>query len=360
MKKDKHQICCLDGDGISAELIQSCVTVINALESLLGTPIELDCHQVGFASLEKNGTTITDEVIAAARRSDGVILGPVSHSDYPPVKEGGLNPSGVLRKALSLYANIRPARSYEGISYHTQSSLDLVIVRENLEGFYADRNMEQGNGEFMPVEGVALAVRKITREASLNIARAGFELAQKRHQKKVTAVHKANVMRMTDGLFLSSVREVATEFGDIEYDEMLVDSAAAMLVRAPQRFDVIVTTNMFGDILSDLASELAGGLGLGGSLNKGKDISMAQAQHGSAPDIAGQDRANPVSILLSVAALLNDIGEARAARCLDGEISKMLASPDDHTADLGGSLSCSGFTERLAERLRAKELKREK
>ena len=353
MGAEKHSICCLDGDGISAELITSCVAVLDALRPHFSKPIDLSHHQVGFASLEQHGTTITETVIAAAMESDGVILGPVSHADYPPIKQGGLNPSGVLRKALSLYANIRPARCYDGLDYYTRSPFDLVIMRENLEGFYADRNMVVGSGEFMPTEGVALAIRKITTEASSNIARAAFEQACKRPKKKVTAVHKTNVMRVSDGLFLDAVRNIAKEFADIDYDEMLVDSAAAMLVRAPQDFDVIVTTNMFGDILSDLASELAGSLGLAGSLNKGTTTSMAQAQHGSAPDIAGRDLANPVSILLSVAMLLDDLGETTAAKHLDRELSTMLASPVSRTADLGGQLSCSGFTEHLIQRLKA-------
>jgi len=353
MGAEKHSICCLDGDGISAELITSCVAVLDALRPHFSKPIDLSHHQVGFASLEQHGTTITETVIAAAMESDGVILGPVSHADYPPIEQGGLNPSGVLRKALSLYANIRPARCYDGLDYYTRSPFDLVIMRENLEGFYADRNMVVGSGEFMPTEGVALAIRKITTEASNNIARAAFEQARKRPKKKVTAVHKANVMRVSDGLFLDAVRNIAKEFTDIDYDEMLVDSAAAMLVRAPQDFDVIVTTNMFGDILSDLASELAGSLGLAGSLNKGTTTSMAQAQHGSAPDIAGRDLANPVSILLSVAMLLDDLGETTAAKHLDRELSTMLASPVSRTADLGGQLSCSGFTEHLIQRLKA-------
>jgi len=353
MGAEKHSICCLDGDGISAELITSCVAVLDALRPHFSKPIDLSHHQVGFASLEQHGTTITETVIAAAMESDGVILGPVSHADYPPIEQGGLNPSGVLRKALSLYANIRPARCYDGLDYYTRSPFDLVIMRENLEGFYADRNMVVGSGEFMPTEGVALAIRKITTEASSNIARAAFEQACKRPKKKVTAVHKTNVMRVSDGLFLDAVRNIAKEFADIDYDEMLVDSAAAMLVRAPQDFDVIVTTNMFGDILSDLASELAGSLGLAGSLNKGTTTSMAQAQHGSAPDIAGRDLANPVSILLSVAMLLDDLGETMAAKHLNHELSTMIASPASRTADLGGQLSCSGFTEHLIQRLKA-------
>ena len=348
---DKHRICCLDGDGISTELMTSCIAVIDTINPYLTKAVELSHHQVGFASLKTHGTTITEQVISAASESDGIILGPVSHADYPNVEAGGLNPSGVLRTSLSLFANIRPARCYSGLPHYTQSAFDIVIMRENLEGFYADRNMVAGTGEFMPTDDVALAVRKITRTASRDIARAAFEQAHKRSQKKVTSVHKANVMRLSDGLFLDAVRGVAAEYPDIEYTEMLVDAATAMLVRAPQDFDVIVTTNMFGDILSDLASELAGSLGLGGSLNKGKTVAMAQAQHGSAPDIAGRNLANPVSLLLSVAMLLDDLAESEASGRLETEISDMLSAPSGRTADLGGMLSCSAFTKQLCERL---------
>lgn len=329
----------------------SCIAVIDTINPYLTKAVELSHHQVGFASLKTHGTTITEQVISAASESDGIILGPVSHADYPNVEAGGLNPSGVLRTSLSLFANIRPARCYSGLPHYTQSAFDIVIMRENLEGFYADRNMVAGTGEFMPTDDVALAVRKITRTASRDIARAAFEQAHKRRQKKVTAVHKANVMRLSDGLFLDAVREVSTEYPDIEYTEMLVDAAGAMLVRTPQDFDVIVTTNMFGDILSDLASELAGSLGLAGSLNKRKAAAMAQAQHGSAPDIAGRDLANPVSLLMSVAMLFDDLGKTEASGRLETEISDMLATPSGRTADLDGMLSCSAFTEQLCKRL---------
>ena len=182
--------------------------------------------------------------------------------------------------------------------------MDLVIVRENTEGFYADRNMFFGNGEFMPTEDVALAVRKISVKGCCRIAKAAFEIATKR-RKKVTAVHKANVMRISDGLFLREVHKVAEDYPQVKLDEMIVDAMAAMLVRDPARFDVIVTTNMFGDILSDEASEISGSLGLGGSLNAGDGVAMGQPQHGSAPDIAGKGIANPVSLMLSASMLLD-------------------------------------------------------
>ncbi len=347
----KRQLLCLNGDGISEEIMAATLAVFDTVRPLLRRPVTIIEDQVGFAALAQSGTTITEAVIKAAASADGIILGPVSHNSYPPVADGGLNPSGVLRKTLSLYANIRPAFSFDGLPKPTKHKFDLVVMRENLEGFYADRNMADGPGEVMPVDGVALAFRRITREASYNIAKAGFELAMKRQKKTVTAIHKANVMRLSDGLFLDTVRDVAASYPDIAYDEMLVDAAAALLVRDPGRFDVLVTTNMFGDILSDLASELSGGLGLAGSLNAGHDHVMAQAQHGSAPDIAGQDKANPTSLILSLAMLLHHWGETDAADRINNAVATLLATADTRTVDLGGMLTCSAFAALLCQHI---------
>ena len=236
-----------------------------------------------------------------------------------------------------------PPGTWQGLTPPLGKPVDLVVVRENVEGFYADRNMFRGSGEFMPEPGIALAVRKITERGSLRIARAAFRLAASRGAKKVTAVHKSNVMRMSDGLFLECVRKVAAEHPEIEYDEVLVDAAAAYMVRDPGRFDVIVTTNMFGDILSDLASELSGGLGLAGSLNHGDEFSVAQAQHGSAPDIAGQDQANPVSLMLSVVMLLDHLNETAAAGAIRDAVAAALLDPALRTKDLGGELGTRAF-----------------
>ena len=347
----KRQLLCLNGDGISEEIMAATLAIFDTVRPLLCRPVTIIEDQVGFAALAQSGTTITEAVIKAAASADGIILGPVSHNSYPPVADGGLNPSGVLRKTLSLYANIRPAFSFDGLPKPTKHKFDLVVMRENLEGFYADRNMADGPGEVMPVDGVALAFRRITREASYNIAKAGFELAMKRQKKTVTAIHKANVMRLSDGLFLDTVRDVAASYPAIAYDEMLVDAAAALLVRDPGRFDVLVTTNMFGDILSDLASELSGGLGLAGSLNAGHDHVMAQAQHGSAPDIAGQDKANPTSLILSLAMLLHHWGETDAADRINNAVATLLATADTRTVDLGGMLTCSAFAALLCQHI---------
>jgi 3-isopropylmalate dehydrogenase len=236
--------------------------------------------------------------------------------------------------------------------------VDLVIVRENTEGFYADRSMFVGPGEFMPTPDLALAVRKITRAGSTRIAEAGFMLAMGRN-RKVTAVHKANVLRVSDGLFLESVRAVAARYPAVTYDEKIIDAMTALLVRDARPFDVIVTTNMFGDILSDLASEIAGSLGLAASLNAGAEHGVAQAQHGSAPDIAGQDRANPASLIGSAAMLLDWLGERRnderlraAAAAIDAALEHTISDPNTRTGDLGGPLGTEAFGERVTALLR--------
>lgn len=244
---------------------------------------------------------------------------------------------------------MRPCRSRSDLTI-LRKPMDLVIVRENTEGFYSDRNMFAGSGEFMPTEDIALSVRKITAHASARVARAAFELARGR-RNKVTAVHKANVVKLSDGLFLREVRRVARDYPDVQLDELIVDAAAALLVRTPERFDVIVTTNMFGDILSDEASELSGSLGLGGAINVGDRFCVAQAQHGSAPDIAGQDIANPTSLILSAAMLLDWRGRrdgdsklVQAARLVASAVDRVIADPHTRTRDIGGSLGTDAFT----------------
>lgn len=343
----------LPGDGIGPEISAATLRVLALLNRHLGLGIVFETHEVGLAALKAAGTTMPDGVMQACRAADGIILGPVSHAAYPARAEGGVNVSAELRLGLDLYANIRPCRSREGVPHYGRTGMDLVIVRENTEGFYADRAMHLGPGEFMPTPDVALSLRKITAQGSSRIARAAFALARLR-QKKVTAVHKANVLKLGEGLFLGECRKVAGDYPDILYEEQLVDSMAALLVRDARRFDVVLTTNMFGDILSDEASELSGSLGLAGAINAGDAHCMAQAQHGSAPDIAGQDRANPVSLLLSAAMLLGWIARRhRLEACARGEavltraVDVLLGDAARRTQDLGGPLGTRAFTDAL-------------
>jgi isocitrate/isopropylmalate dehydrogenase len=239
-------------------------------------------------------------------------------------------------------------------------TMDLVVARENTEGFYADRNMFKGSGEFMPTEDVALAVRKITRRGCRRIAEAAFKLAVKR-RKHVTAVHKGNVLHLSEGLFEEQVRRAAAAHPDVSVDDMHVDAAVAHVVRSPERFDVIVTTNMFGDIVSNLAAELSGSMGLAGSLNHGDAHAMAQAAHGSAPELEGKDAGNPAGLMLSAAMLLEWLGERHgrsdlvaASAAFDRAIEDTLANPAQRTRDLGGTLGTAAFGRAVADKLRVR------
>jgi len=350
------RILVLPGDGIGPEIIDSAISAIHAANTRFTLGLSLDYDDVGFTSLEKHGTTLRDEVLEKAKAYDGIILGTQSHADYPAPGKGGRNVSAGFRIGLDLYANVRPARTRPFIESNMKPGrrMDLVIMREATEGFYPDRNMSRGWGEVMPSEDMALSTRKITRHCSERIARRAFELAMKRN-RKVTAIHKANSFHMTDGLFLECVRGVAREFPEVQLDDMLVDASTAHLVRNPERFDVLVATNFYGDILSDLASELSGSLGLAGSIMASDSHCCAQAQHGSAPDIAGQDKANPVSMILSVAMLLQWMGEKHgnpalvdAGHAMEQAVDTVLQNPLKRTADLGGAMGCSDFGKAVA------------
>ena len=351
------KIAVLPGDGIGPEITAATLEVLKAADRRFALGMEWQSHAVGLAALKSAGTTAPEGLVDACRRADGILLGPLDQVAYPPKAEGGINVSGELRVRLDLYANIRPSRSRPGLPHWGRTPMDLVIVRENTEGFYSDRNMHLGVGEFMPTADMALSVRKITAQASRRIAQSGFEMARRR-RRKVTAVHKANVIKLSEALFLREVRAVAAQFPEVKYEEQLVDSMAALLVRDAARFDVVVTTNMFGDILSDEAAELSGSLGLGAAINAGAGHCMAQAQHGSAPDIAGQGIANPASLILSAAMLLEWLGVrhgrsafAEAAGAIEGAVDYVLQRPETRTRDLGGSLGTQAFAAAVAARV---------
>lgn len=349
----------LPGDGIGPEIVDCALVVLSAANERFGLGLSFDHEDVGFISLKKYGTTLRDEVLEKAKKYDGLILGTQSHADYPPPEKGGRNISAAFRTGLDLYANIRPARTRPFLRSNLSGgkTMDLVIMREATEGFYPDRNMNRGWGEVMPTPDMALSTRKITRHCCERIARRAFELASVR-RKKVTAIHKVNSFHMTDGLFMECVRSVSRDFPDVQLDDLLIDACTAHLVRNPERFDVIVTTNFYGDILSDLASELSGSLGLAGSIMASDKYCCAQAQHGSAPDIAGQDKANPVSMILSVAMLLEWMGERHqhsgcvsASNAITAAVDEVLEVPELRTGDVGGKQGCKAFGEQVAKRI---------
>jgi 3-isopropylmalate dehydrogenase len=344
-------------DGIGPEIVDASVQVLKAADTRFGLNIQLDYESVGFDSLRDHGITLRDEVLTKARTCDGIILGTQSHANYPAPEKGGRNVSAGFRIGLDLYANVRPAKTRPFLESNMKSgkTMDLVIMREATEGFYADRNMTRGWGEVMPSPDMALATRKITRHCSERIARRAFELAMTR-RKKVTAIHKVNSFHMTDGLFLEAVRHVAKEFPLVQLDDLLVDASTAHLVKEPERFDVLVATNFYGDILSDLCSELSGSLGLAGSVMASDDLCCAQAQHGSAPTIAGKDIANPTSMILSVAMMVQWIGDKQgnvalrqAGDAMTAAVDVVLANPATRTPDIGGTMGCKAFAEAVAD-----------
>ena len=356
------KIMVLPCDGIGPEIMAATLDVVSAANAQFDLGLSFHEEESGFVSLKKHGITLREEVLDRARTEfDGVILGTQSHMDYPPVAEGGRNVSAGFRIGLDLYANVRPARSRDFLT-NKAPGMDLVIMREATEGFYPDRNMYRGVGEMMPDPDMALSVRKITRHGSMRICREAFKLAMQR-DKKVAAIHKANSFLMTDGLFLECFREVAKDSPEVETEELIVDAFAALLVRHPEKYDVVVATNFYGDILSDLASELSGSLGLAGSINANAETGLccAQAQHGSAPDIAGKNVANPTSLILSAAMMLTWLGEQRdnsklmeAGAAIAAAVDAVIDDPVNRTRDLGGSVDTDAFGRLVADAVSAK------
>jgi 3-isopropylmalate dehydrogenase len=288
---------------------------------------------------------------------DGWILGPIGHMAYPKVPEAP-NPHPVLRKHFDLFANIRPVKSYAGLPSMHQG-VDLVIVLENNEGFQPDRNVVAGSGEFRPTHDVTISVRAITRAGSSKVARAAFELARSR-RRHLTAVHKDTVFKLGCGMFVEECRRLAAEFPDVEFDEAIVDTFAMRLVMTPQRYDVVVTTNMFGDILTDEAAGLVGGLGMAPGLCAGPAHAMAQATHGSAPDIAGRNIANPYAMIMSGKMLLDWLGRRRgsdaaveAARRIELAVERVIAQRSSLTPDLGGAGTTTTMGDAIVAALQA-------
>jgi 3-isopropylmalate dehydrogenase len=343
----------LHGDGIGPEIVPAAVLIADAaVEAAGAAPIRWRELPLGFKAIEELNEATPKSTLAALAETDGWLLGPHDSAAYPEPFRSELNPSGTIRKHFDLYSNVRPAKAFPGSSA-VVAGTDLVIMRENTEGFYADRSTYRGTGEFMPTPDTAIALGIITRQACERIAREAFEWASRR-RKRVTIVHKANVLKMTTGLFRDVCREVAQDYPDVSVNDFHIDAMTVHLVRRANEFDVVVTENMFDDILSDLAGELAGSLGIAPSLNASKDRAMAQAAHGSAPDIAGQDRANPIAMILSTAMLFDWLGArhhddalSRASSLIERGVEDTVAQGIS-TRDMGGNARCQEFAEAVA------------
>lgn len=329
------KVTLIKGDGIGPEICDSMKKVLK----VLGSKVEFEEVNAGASVFEKENTFIPDEVFKSIEKNKIAIKGPIT----TPIGHGFRSINVELRKKYDLFANIRPIKSIKNIKTKYEN-VDMVIFRENTEDLYMGLEEKISDDEFH-------SIKVITRKKSERIMRAAFDYAQKFNRKKVTIVTKANIMKFTDGLFLNVGREIAKSYPDIEFEELLVDNTAMQMVLNPNKFDVIVTENLYGDILSDLAAGLVGGLGLIPGVNKGEDIAIYESVHGSAPDIAGKNLANPIAILLTASLMLDDIGEGNLSEKLRKSIEKTMEDKKNHTKDLGGEASLEKITQEIIKNL---------
>ncbi len=333
----KHNITLIPGDGIGPEIIAATVRVIEAT----GVDIEWETQILGVQAQEKFGSTLPDVTIDSIRRNKVALKGP----QMTPIGKGFTSVNVGLRKALDLYANVRPVKALPNVPCRNPD-LDLVIVRENTEDLYAGL-------EHIVVPGVVESIKIITEKASTRIAKYAIEYARDNGRKKVTAVHKANIMKLSDGLFLECFFNVAKDFPEIEADDKIVDNCCMQLVMRPEQFDVLVLENLYGDIVSDLCAGLIGGLGLAPGANIGELGAVFEAVHGSAPDIAGQGIANPTALILSAILMLNHIGEKEAGRKLNDALLAVFADGKSITKDLGGNAKTNEFARAIVEKIQS-------
>ncbi|MGY0559178.1 MULTISPECIES: isocitrate dehydrogenase [unclassified Luteimonas] len=333
-----QKITVIRGDGIGPEIMDATLFVLDAMD--LGLSYEE--ADAGLAAMEKHGELLPAATLESIQRNKVALKSPLT----TPVGEGFSSINVALRRHFDLYANVRPAKSYPNTLARFPGEVDLITVRENTEGAYI------GEGQQITEDGeTATLTSKVTRKGSDRIVRYAFELARSTGRKKVTVVHKANILKTTSGLFLKVAREVAAEYPDIECSEMIVDNACMQLVMRPEQFDVIVTTNLFGDIVSDLCAGLIGGLGLTPGANIGHEVAIFEAVHGTAPDIAGQGKANPGALLLGAAQMLDHLGMPDQAERLRQAMVATLQAKDSLTADLGGTGTTMGYAKAIVSRL---------
>ncbi len=331
----KHKITLIPGDGIGPEVTGATVSVIRAA----GVQIEWEPFVVGAEALTKYGDPLPDNLIDSIKRNCVALKGPV----ITPVGTGFVSSNVRLRKALDLYANLRPIKSLEGVKSRYED-VDLIVVRENTEDLYSGLEHEV-------VPGVVESLKIITDRASRRIARFAFDYARREGRKRITAIHKANIMKMSDGLFLNCFREVSKDYPEIEADDLIVDNACMQLVINPNQFDVLLLENLYGDIISDLGAGLVGGLGVVPGANIGDDIAVFEAVHGSAPSIAGRGIANPTALIQTAVLMLKHIGEREPAGRIQSSLERVLAEGAIVTRDLGGTATTLDFTEAVIRSL---------
>lgn len=333
-----YTITLIPGDGIGPEVSAAAIRIIEAT----GVKVEWERVLAGAEAIEKFGSPVPDSVIESINRNKVALKGPIS----TPIGTGFASANVYLRKTLNLYANVRPARSLDGVKTRFDN-VDVVVVRENSEDLYSGL-------EHIVVPGVVESLKIITEPACTRIGKYAFEFARNFGRKKVTAVHKANIMKLADGLFLDCVRKVSKDYPEIEYQEMIVDNTCMQLVSRPEQFDVMVMENLYGDIISDLCAGLVGGLGLTASANVGADgVSLFEAVHGSAPDIAGQNLANPIALILSSVMMLRSMGELAAATRMENAVLTTLKNGNHMTRDLGGNATTTEITDAIIQQMNA-------
>ena len=333
----QQTITIIPGDGIGPSIIDSCIKVLDKA----GCNFNYEFADAGLTAFKKSGDLVPEETLTLIEKNKICLKGPLT----TPVGEGFTSINVTLRKKFQLYANLRPVTSFKGTRAR-YDNIDILTIRENTEGMYS------GLGQTVSADGeTAEAMSLITREGAERIVEFAYQTAIKEGRKKVTAVHKANILKSTSGLFLKVAREVASRYPEIESTEMIVDNCCMQLVMNPEQFDVIVTTNLFGDILSDLCAGLVGGLGMAPGANIGKDCAIFEAVHGSAPDIAGKNLANPTSVILAAIQMLEYMGMNDKATLIRDAIADVIETGDRTTRDLGGEHGTTDFTEALLERL---------
>jgi isocitrate dehydrogenase (NAD+) len=333
-----YSVTLIPGDGIGPELAEAAKGVLEAT----GIAFDWDVQLAGEATIASEGTPLPDRVIESIRANGIGLKGPIT----TPVGSGFRSVNVALRKELELYANVRPARTMAGVESR-YADVDLIIVRENTEDLYA-------GVEHMVGPDAAESIKIITRAASQRIARYAFEYAVKNGRRKVTAVHKANIMKLSDGLFLDSAQQVAAEYaGRVEFEDRIVDNMCMQLVQKPDLYDVLVLPNLYGDIVSDLAAGLVGGLGVAPGANIGEKAAVFEPVHGSAPKYAGQNKANPTALILSAALMLRHLGETDAALAVETATREVIGAGETVTYDLGGTAGTREFGEAVADRVRA-------
>ena len=331
----KHTITLIPGDGIGPEIVAATVRIVEAA----GVDVAWETHIMGAQALEKYGETLPETTIESIKRNRVALKGP----QMTPVGKGFTSVNVGLRKALDLYANVRPVKTLPNVPSR-YSDVDVVIVRENTEGLYSGL-------EHTVIPGVVESLKIVTEKASMRIAKYAFEFARTQGRKKVTCIHKANIMKLSDGLFLECFEKVAKDYPEIEADNKIVDNCCMQLVIKPEQFDVLVLENLYGDIVSDLCAGLIGGLGLAPGANIGEQGAVFEAVHGSAPDIAGQGIANPTAILMSAIMMLRHLGEMDPAARIEKAMLEVFAEGKSLTKDLGGTAKTDEFARAIIDKL---------